>query len=218
VKLRAHPATLAALLGLGLGTAAPALAQSDTGGIAIIGKLKPVSQSGSGTRGIAVPGAAAPANPNAAPAPVWPGDRAIHGATAWVPARSPALEALRPRGNQVQPPAISMPIVFAVGSATLTGEAERLLAPLGEALASADLRGYRFRIEAHTDTVGDADANMALTEQRAAAVRAYLTRYWGIDERRLIAIGFGSSQPLVPTPPQVPELRNRRIQVVNLGS
>jgi outer membrane protein OmpA-like peptidoglycan-associated protein len=77
---------------------------------------------------------------------------------------------------------------------------------------------YRFRIEGHTDSVGDAAANISLSEQRAAAVRDYLVRVYRVAERRLIAVGFGSSQPLVATPPQVPELRNRRVQVVNLGN
>jgi OmpA-OmpF porin, OOP family len=60
--------------------------------------------------------------------------------------------------------------------------------------------------------------NQALSERRAAAVREHLTRVYGVDKARLVAIGFGSSQLLVPTPPQVAETRNRRVQVVNIGN
>jgi outer membrane protein OmpA-like peptidoglycan-associated protein len=42
-------------------------------------------------------------------------------------------------------------------------------------------------------------------------------RVYGVDTARLVAVGFGSSQLLVRTPPQVAEARNRRVQVVNIG-
>jgi outer membrane protein OmpA-like peptidoglycan-associated protein len=105
--------------------------------------------------------------------------------------------------------AIALPLTFAPGSASLSADSERLLSPVGEALASPDLAGYRFRIEGHTDSVGDADANMALSEQRAVAVRNYLVRAWGVDPRRLVVVGFGSSQPLVATPPMPSASLNR---------
>jgi outer membrane protein OmpA-like peptidoglycan-associated protein len=113
---------------------------------------------------------------------------------------------------------VSITITFASGSATLTPEAERSLAPLGRALTAAELAPYRFRIEGHTDSVGDAAQNQSLSERRAAAVRDHLIRTYGVDASRLVAVGFGSSQLLVQTPPQTPEVRNRRVQIVNIGS
>ena len=202
------------LAGLLLG--GPAVAQSDAGGQAIITKLKPVAQAGTASRSLGQ-GAGIPRSDNLLPAPVWPGGAAVAPrAVAWSVPR-PTVEALRPRGSAAQA-AIALPLTFAPGSASLSADSERLLSPVGEALASPDLTGYRFRIEGHTDSVGDADANMALSEQRAVAVRNYLVRAWGVDPRRLVVVGFGSSQPLVATPPQVPEPRNRRIQVVTLGN
>jgi outer membrane protein OmpA-like peptidoglycan-associated protein len=47
---------------------------------------------------------------------------------------------------------------------------------------------------AHTDTRGDADLNMILTEERAKNARIYLV-YKGIDEGRIIARGMGETQP-----------------------
>ncbi len=195
-----------------------ASAQSDSAAQSLIDRLKP--SGGSGTRGIRMPGEA-PAAPAsvAAPAPVWsaparpPVPAQEQTATARPPAPRPA-----PRETTADAPSVSITVTFPTGSATLTPEAERALAPLGRALASPDLAPYRFRIEGHTDTVGDAAVNQALSERRAAAVRNYLVRVYGVPESRMVAVGFGSSQQLVQTPPQVNEPQNRRVQVVNIGS
>lgn len=115
-------------------------------------------------------------------------------------------------------PAVSITVRFASGSDRLTPEAERALEPLGRALASAELASYRFRIEGHTDTVGDAGLNKALSERRAAAVRDFLTSRFHVAAARLEAVGLGFTQPLVATPPETNEPRNRRVQIVNLGA
>ena len=202
----------------------PATAQSDRAAQSMIDRLLP--STGSGTRGIRVPGeAAAPSTP-VAPAPIW---SAVPGAS---PNASPAPErpralpqqavAPRPlpasRETTTDAPSVSITVTFSTGSATLTAEAERALMPLGRALASPELAPYRFRIEGHTDTVGDATVNQSLSERRAAAVRDHLARTYGVEATRLVAVGFGSSQLLVSTRPQVADPRNRRVQVVNLGN
>ena len=114
--------------------------------------------------------------------------------------------------------AISLAVFFPSGSATLTPQAERELAPLGRALNAPQLATFRFRIEGHTDSVGDPASNQALSERRAAAVRAYLIQRWGVSPDRLQAVGLGESQLLIPTPDETPNPRNRRVQVINLDS
>lgn len=225
------PLRLVLLAGIaGLLAAGPfprgAHAQSDLAAQSLIDRLKP--SAGSGTRGLRIPGEApAPASP-AAPAPVW-GGPATSAGQARPPAMRPAQDAAtsRPTAPRAAPqaretttdaPSVSITVTFASGSASLTPEAERALAPLGRALASPELAPYRFRIEGHTDSVGDAAVNQALSERRAAAVREHLARVYGVEPAKLIAVGFGSSQLLVPTPPQIPEARNRRVQVVNIGN
>jgi outer membrane protein OmpA-like peptidoglycan-associated protein len=56
---------------------------------------------------------------------------------------------------------------------------------LGEALTNPALASSNFRIAGHTDTVGDSAVNQALSEQRAAAVKAYLEAKYGIAESRI---------------------------------
>lgn len=115
-------------------------------------------------------------------------------------------------------PSISLTVQFASGSWAISPAAERALVPLGQALSSSLLAGFRFRIEGHTDTVGADTMNLDLSQRRAEAVRAYLVSRFGVPAERLDAIGLGESQLLVPTLDNMPEARNRRVQVLNLGS
>ena len=115
------------------------------------------------------------------------------------------------------PPTVNLSVLFHTGSAELTPEARLTLDELGKALSGPALSPYRFRIEGHTDTVGDPGANLALSGRRAAAVVAYLTARFGVDRARLQAAGLGDGMLLVPTGPGVAEPRNRRVQVVNIG-
>ena len=115
-------------------------------------------------------------------------------------------------------PTVNLTVNFANGSADLTPDAIRTLDALGRALASQDLAGYHFRIEGHTDTVGSADYNRTLSERRAEAVVDYVAKKYGVEPSRLQAVGMGEEGLLVATPPQTPEPRNRRVQVINLGA
>jgi OmpA-OmpF porin, OOP family len=115
-------------------------------------------------------------------------------------------------------PSVSLSVEFATGSADLTPQARQTLDQLGKALSSSDLSQFRFRIEGHTDTVGAPDHNMALSQQRADAVAAYLESKFGVNAGRLQAIGMGEQGLLVQTPPNTPNDKNRRVAVVNLGA
>ena len=115
-------------------------------------------------------------------------------------------------------PATSLTILFETGSATLATTAQVELVALGQALRSADLSASRFRIEGHTDRVGSEASNLVLSERRAIAVRDYLIGQFEIATDRLTVAGLGESQTLVPTSDDVPHPRNRRVQVLNIGS
>jgi outer membrane protein OmpA-like peptidoglycan-associated protein len=52
-------------------------------------------------------------------------------------------------------------------------------------------------IRAHTDNIGSTTSNQQLSQQRAENVRKYLVSK-GIDRERLIARGFGESEPIAP--------------------
>lgn len=139
------------------------------------------------------------------------GIRGIPAAPAGTPQGAASTAALRA-------PSVSLFLQFPVGSAELTTEAIHVLDDLGKALNDQALAGYRFRIEGHTDTVGTRDYNLRLSERRAAAVVYYLADRFHIDRNRLLAVGMGKDGPLVATPDQTPEPRNRRVMIINIGS
>ena len=100
----------------------------------------------------------------------------------------------------------------------MTADAEKMLDALARALNAPELARYRFRIEGHTDTTGEAPVNLALSARRAAAVREHLVNRLGVAAPRLDAVGLGETQLLVQTPDATSEPRNRRVQIVNIGS
>ena len=200
-------AGLATLSGL---AAAPALAQRASGETEVqrlIDQLNPTGR----TRGIRLPSdGSAPAAP---PAPPPAGQERVA-----APMGKPAAPARRPAEAADTSPAATLTVLFASGSAVLTPEAARSIDPLGQALTSSTLAPYRFRIEGHTDRVGSRETNQQLSEARAQAVRAYLIQRFGVQPGRLDAVGLGEDQPVVPTPDETPERRNRRVMIVNLGT
>ena len=174
-----------------------ALAQGNPSADQILQGLKPGA-----TRGIrpSQPGSAPPAGGAATPAP---------GPGAAAPAAAAPPE---------PPPSVSLTVEFATGSSQLTPRAMSTLNELGKALTNPALAGDRFRIEGHTDTVGSRPLNQVLSERRANSVVDYLVHTFSIDRSRLEPVGVGEEGLEVPTPPQTPEPRNRRVQIVNLSA
>jgi outer membrane protein OmpA-like peptidoglycan-associated protein len=119
--------------------------------------------------------------------------------------------------SDVAAPNANLAVDFETGSAELTPRAMATLDQLGKALTSPELSAYNFKIAGHTDTVGDPSINQTLSDQRAQAVKSYLEAKFGISDARLQAVGLGENDLLDPTPPQTPDQRNRRVQIINIG-
>jgi outer membrane protein OmpA-like peptidoglycan-associated protein len=194
--------------------AVPALAQSNPSADQIINSLKPMGNlTAGGTRGIRL---AAPSSDGTAPAQAAPA-QAQYTPAATGQRRVAAAKPMAPAAEQAGP-SVNLTVNFPNGSADLTPEAMATLDQLGRALSSSELANYRFRIEGHTDTVGSAEYNRALSERRAEAVVNYIVTKYGVAAARLQAVGMGEKGLLVSTPDQTAEPRNRRVQVVNLGA
>lgn len=63
----------------------------------------------------------------------------------------------------------------------------------------------------HTDTDGDADANMTLSQRRAQAVVDYMVRA-GVPADRLKAVGYGQTEPVASNDTDEGKAQNRRIE------
>ena len=103
-------------------------------------------------------------------------------------------------------------ILFDTGKATLKPESASALAPVGELLKSD--AALKLEIQGHTDNVGQAAANLKLSQDRAAAVKSYLVATFGIPAARLTTSGFGDTKPVAPNTAETGRARNRRVELV----
>ena len=69
-------------------------------------------------------------------------------------------------------------------------------------------------IEGHTDSVGTATYNQALSERRAMAVRDVLIEAFGIHPGRIDAMGFGEGRPVAENDTEEGRAINRRVEAV----
>ncbi|WP_235299158.1 OmpA family protein [Portibacter marinus] len=72
--------------------------------------------------------------------------------------------------------------------------------------------GVNVEIQGHTDNIGDAAVNKALSQARAEAVKARLVDR-GIDSNRLVAKGYGDEEPIATNETEEGRRENRRVQV-----
>ena len=72
--------------------------------------------------------------------------------------------------------------------------------------------GHRVRVTGHTDNTGRPQVNLRLSRERAAAVVDWLTSR-GIEPGRLIARGYGATQPIADNATESGRARNRRIEI-----
>lgn len=70
----------------------------------------------------------------------------------------------------------------------------------------------RIKIEGHTDNAGNDDTNMTLSEDRAAAVKAYLVSK-GISEDRITTEGFGETMPIANNSTSAGRAKNNRVEL-----
>ncbi len=69
----------------------------------------------------------------------------------------------------------------------------------------------RLEIAGHTDSVGDDQSNLKLSQNRAQAVVNYLIKK-GIDKSRLVAQGYGEEQPIADNDTAEGRQENRRTE------
>lgn len=67
-------------------------------------------------------------------------------------------------------------------------------------------------VQAHTDYKGSGDTNLALSKKRAASVKEYLVSQ-GVNGDRLIAKGYGESQPIADNKTEEGRAKNRRVEL-----
>jgi len=99
---------------------------------------------------------------------------------------------------------------FETGSATLTSLSRFELNNVLEVMN--ENTNLTLELGGHTDSSGNDDSNMALSNQRAQSVYSWLTSK-GVGSERLVAVGFGETRPEVPNDSAENMAKNRRTEL-----
>jgi OmpA-OmpF porin, OOP family len=103
-------------------------------------------------------------------------------------------------------------ILFDTGKATIKPESAKAIGEVAKLLAAEPtLKVY---VVGHTDTVGQLDANMRLSQDRAEAVVQALVKTHGIAAARLKSFGNGPYAPVASNDSEAGRTRNRRVELV----
>lgn len=107
-------------------------------------------------------------------------------------------------------------VQFATGSAAIRPEQARSLARIGRTLSDLIAKDPRtvILVEGHTDAVGNATYNLALSDRRAETVALAMTEYFDVPPQNMITQGYGESDLKVPSLDDEPA--NRRAVVRNI--
>jgi outer membrane protein OmpA-like peptidoglycan-associated protein len=111
---------------------------------------------------------------------------------------------------------VTQGILFATGKADLRPESRPVLKEI--AATMKEHPDLRILIEGHTDNVGAAAANLALSDARAAAVKAALVADFGVAADRMTTKGLGDTRPSVPNATPEGRAQNRRVEIVKQTS
>jgi outer membrane protein OmpA-like peptidoglycan-associated protein len=71
--------------------------------------------------------------------------------------------------------------------------------------------GLKVQIEGHTDNKGKAKSNLVLSQKRAQAVVAWLKGHLQTPADRMVAKGFGDTQPIADNKTDEGRAKNRRV-------
>lgn len=106
-------------------------------------------------------------------------------------------------------------IIFKTGSADLTPEAQTTMEELLNDLLTAG-GGLAVEVQGHTDSQGNAEANQALSEARAFAVKQWLERKapGNFGEGRITPRAFGQTQPVASNATAEGRAQNRRVDII----
>jgi len=130
------------------------------------------------------------------------------------PAPRPAGEL---KGNELAlvsglpPPPRSYTLYFIEGTTDLTPESRPVFDELKAEIARRP--GVDVEVTGHTDTVGSAEDNDALSQRRAQQILNLLATI-GIDRSLMTAVGRGERELRVPTMDNVENPLNRRVEVL----
>jgi outer membrane protein OmpA-like peptidoglycan-associated protein len=112
--------------------------------------------------------------------------------------------------TEAKTPVVLRGVTFETGRSALKPDSYTILDIVAASLiANPDIK---IEIAGHTDNTGTAGTNTRLSQARADAVRAYLASK-GVAPERMVARGYGPSQPVAPNTTPTGRAQNRRVEL-----
>lgn len=102
-------------------------------------------------------------------------------------------------------------VLFEVDKSDLNPEASATLGRISTTLAAVGIKGAT--VVGHTDSTGADDYNLALSQRRAASVKASLSAA-GMAPDRIRAEGRGETQPIASNETDEGRAQNRRVVII----
>jgi OOP family OmpA-OmpF porin len=102
-------------------------------------------------------------------------------------------------------------VLFAVDKSDLNPEANAVLGRIATTLGKVGIRGAT--VVGHTDSSGSAEYNLALSQRRAASVKAGLAAA-GMEAARIRDQGAGETQPVATNDTDEGRAQNRRVVIM----
>jgi|AGTN01.1.fsa_nt_gi Outer membrane protein and related peptidoglycan-associated (lipo)proteins len=109
---------------------------------------------------------------------------------------------------------ITYGITFDVNKDVIKPESYGTLKSIADVLAENP--DVKVKIVGHTDSDGADDANLDLSQRRAASVKNELAKSFGIDTSRMETEGKGETEPVAPNDSSENKAKNRRVELVKL--
>lgn len=102
--------------------------------------------------------------------------------------------------------------LFDFDKAELKPEGKSRLNAVAAKLKADQINVDQVTVTGHASAIGEEAYNQALSERRAAAVKAYLIEN-GVDSNRIVTLGMGERQPAASNSTPEGRAKNRRVEV-----
>jgi outer membrane protein OmpA-like peptidoglycan-associated protein len=106
---------------------------------------------------------------------------------------------------------IKQTVYFDFNKASIKKVSFPLLNEVAQALA--DNPKIKVEVEGHTDSVGNDNFNLKLSQKRAESVKAYIVKR-GIDAGRMVPKGYGENVPIADNRTAEGRSQNRRVEFI----
>jgi outer membrane protein OmpA-like peptidoglycan-associated protein len=113
------------------------------------------------------------------------------------------------------PATFNVAISFDVDTPIIQPESYETVGRIADAMVNAPLLPYTFLIVGHTESNGNRQANVILSQRRADALRDVLANTFKISAKRLQSLGVGEEQFIDQARPA--SAVNQQIQIITVG-